>query len=253
MNDPENKKLAFWNQMSERGENSGTQDFILQNLEEKVILENIGICKRVLDVGCGDANLLHLIQSKTAAEAYGVDFSENMIGLAKNRQFAGKATFVIGDMSQITYLMEPHFDLIVSKRSLINLDAFAQQLSVFNDIISLLQPGGFYFMLENVKEGLDRLNQFRIMLDLHEMKVPWHNRYFSEAEIEVLKSQPRVSFVKSVCFSSTYYLISRVLHAKISALNDKEPKYDSVLNQLSLAIPSVGDLGAPRLFIFKKV
>jgi len=238
--------------MSDRRETSGTQDFHLQSLEEKAVLQHIVNCNRVLDVGCGDGRLLQLIQNKTGAKVVGIDFSEKMISLAQNRSFVAEATFVVGDMCEITNLIKPSFDLILSKRSLINLDSFAQQLSVFNHIMSLLSPGGLYLMLENVKEGLDRLNHFRMLLSLHEMKVPWHNRYFSEAEIEVMKVQPGVIFQKALYFSSTYYLVSRVLHAKLSAINDKEPEYDSVLNKISLSIPSVGDLGAPCLFVFMK-
>ena len=53
-------------------------------------------------------------------------------------------------------------------------------------------------------------------------------------------------------FTSTYYLLSRVVYARLAKDRNEELRYDSEINQLALKLPSFGDLGAVRLWVWRR-
>jgi len=246
------KKLQHWNSRASLNRTSGTDDFLLQYLEEKLILEQLKVGQTVLDVGCGDGQLTSKAQARTGAVAVGIDFSPEMIRLAEENCTSKQVNFIVGNMLEVNTLISQKFDVIITKRSLINLDNFNDQLRAFLAIYDLLSPGGYMYCIENTSEGLSRLNLIRESLDLPKMEIPWHNRYFMESEIAELSASSGAIEHPPIEFASTYYLVSRVIYAKIAKDNGEELKYDSDLNLLSLQLPSIGDLGATRMFIFQK-
>ncbi|MBA4319340.1 MAG: hypothetical protein C0412_13140 [Flavobacterium sp.] len=246
------KKIAFWNQRALLDGKGGTNDFIAQQLEEKALLDNFTKCNTVLDVGCGDGKVLDLIHSKFNCHAVGIDFSENFINYCKSKYSKKKIQFYHGDMQEIDKIITTKFDAIITKRSLINLDTFEAQKAVFQKIINILNPGGKFYMIENIVEGLERLNKLRQLFDLDLIEAPWHNRYLSENEIQILSKHPDIELEESINFGSTYYLLSRIVTAKIARNHNEEPRYDSEINLIAKNLPSFGDIGAPNLFIFKK-
>ena len=245
-------KLNFWNDRAKLGQISGTNDFPLQHLEEQAVLQRITPQQKVLDVGCGDGTLLARIQEITKNKVWGLDFSGAMISLCKNKYDSANFAFFQGNMLQIEDFIHEEFDVIITKRSLINLNTFEDQTRAFVSIYSLLKPGGAMYCLENTLDGLDRLNAFRETVGLIKIEAPWHNRYFSEAEIDVLVNLVGATQEQTVEFASTYYLISRVVYAKLAQDRGEQLEYDSELNRISLELPSIGNLGATRMYVFRK-
>lgn len=69
---------------------------------------------RILDVGCGNANLFNLIPNGKY-ELYGVDFSKNMIEEAK-KNCKREATFAIADAEELPF-DDNTFDIVVCNAS----------------------------------------------------------------------------------------------------------------------------------------
>ncbi len=69
----------------------------------------------ILDLGCGNGNVLDLLQQKSDARLYGIDLSEKMIQQAKKR-FGDKVELQIGDAEKLPY-RERFFDIIICNAS----------------------------------------------------------------------------------------------------------------------------------------
>lgn len=52
--------------------------------------------------------------------------------------------------------------------------------------------------------------------------------------------------------ASTYYLLSRLINAKLAAQEGREPAYDSPINQMTLRLPVIGNFGQHRLWVIRK-
>ena len=104
-------------------------------------------------------------------------------------------------------------------------------------------------MCENCQDGLDKVNELRACLELAEIKRPWHNRYFSQGEIMEFSEDGGV-LEKIEHISSTYAFLSRVLNAGLSRDSNVEPKYDAPINKLALKLPSFGEIGQTKIWVW---
>lgn len=102
--------------------------------------------KRVLDVGCGLGEDCKRIE-ENGFDATGIDLSENMLKIEKNKYPNGK--FEIMDMTNITY-PENSFDEIISNCSLIHIptELLPQTLETFKRV---LKPNGKLLLI--LQEG----------------------------------------------------------------------------------------------------
>jgi hypothetical protein len=107
-------------------------------------------------------------------------------------------------------------------------------------------------MCENSKDGLDAINLFRKKTGLEEISSPWHNRYFIESELNDFSKENYMKLIEMNSFTSTYYFLSRVINAWQAKNNSEEPSYDAPINQLSLELPSIGNFGQTKLWIWSK-
>jgi len=247
------QKRFFWDQRARMLAHAGTDDFVLQELEERVILAHIPIGSRVLDVGCGDGRMLEVLAVNRQCEGVGLDFSDTFIERCRSSLKGMPLVFVQGSMLDVEVLIEGDFDVILTKRSLINLDSSSEQFQVLSSLIKFLRPGGLLLVLESTIEGLSRLNQLRAILSLPEMIPPWHNVYISEKELERFGRTSEVAKYDVINFASTYYFLSRVVNAHLAKIEHREARYDDPVNLLALELPALGEFGAPRLHIFTKV
>jgi ubiquinone/menaquinone biosynthesis C-methylase UbiE len=245
------KKLEFWSDRAlNNPDNAGTDDFMLKKIENDVILDNVESNSRILDLGCGNGETLFLLAKYKNCRCVGIDFSEEMLDVAKKRCHNLKVDFYRGSILDIPSDIGL-FDVIVTQRSLINLDSIEQQKKVFNSIFELLEPKGLYLMVETFNDGLKKINELREMLGLYLMEKPWHNLFLNEADINSWQSD--AFFIEEFSrFASTYYLFSRVLYAKLAEINDESLRYDSDINKISCMLPPVGDIGYVQMVKWKK-
>ncbi|HCW52522.1 MAG TPA: SAM-dependent methyltransferase [Clostridium sp.] len=69
----------------------------------------------ILDLGCGNGNILKLLEEKTSSNLYGLDLSDNMISEAKKR-LGKNVTLTVGDSENLPYKNDK-FDVIICNAS----------------------------------------------------------------------------------------------------------------------------------------
>lgn len=69
----------------------------------------------ILDLGCGNGNVLGLLQQKSDANLCGIDLSEKMIKQARQR-FGNRVELQVGDAEKLQY-REQQFDVIICNAS----------------------------------------------------------------------------------------------------------------------------------------
>jgi ubiquinone/menaquinone biosynthesis C-methylase UbiE len=245
---------AYWEDRASLGQSAGTNDLIAKQLEIEAITKHIRDGMRVMDAGCGNGITAVEVAGRFDVDVKGCDFSEEMIRQAREKasgcKLKGSVSFQVADIGNIPRTLGD-FNLIYTERSLINLSGWADQKQAIQDISSFLVDGGLYVMCENSQDGLDRINALREDLGLSRIEPPWHNRYMVDAEIEQC-AIPGVKLEGVQHFSSTYYLLSRVVNAWLAEQEGSAPDYNAPVNQLALKLPPFGDLAQTRIWLWRK-
>lgn len=96
-----NKRAAFWSENSRNMWEEGSRKGIVPLFDRFVPKEGL-----VLDIGCGDGYGSFKLQ-ENGYTVTGVDFSEEMIKLARNHEIEGRLSFVQGDILALPF--ETHF------------------------------------------------------------------------------------------------------------------------------------------------
>lgn len=250
----------FWNERASLGTNSGSDDFLIKELEQKAVMPHFAGKDKVLEIGCGNADTAIMIARNYGCSIVATDFSEKMIGLAqanlndpRNADIKHLITLHCGSVTDTTFIKTlGKFDTVFSQRALINLPSAEEQALAIQNIESVLKLNGIYLMNENCQQGLDKINNLRVLLDLPEISSPWHNRYFNESEIDRYAHE-HFKLISSESFASTYYFLSRVVNAALSNQENKQPAYDAPVNLLARQLPGLFEgMGQSRLWIFQK-
>lgn len=248
------KVLGFWNGRAELLERAGTNDLIAKKLEIANVARHIGDGMRILEIGCGNGITAIELAKRYSVDIVAVDFSEEMIKAARRllsgEALKGTVEFLVGDVRDLPDI-QGAFDVVLTERVLINLPCWEAQAQAIRDISTFLSPGGRYLMCENSMDGLAAINEMREAIGLKSIQPPWHNQYFDEQKLLELDI-PDFDLVRVESYSSTYYFLSRVLNAWFAAQEGKDPAYDAPINQLALALPSIGEFGQGKLWIWQK-
>jgi len=213
---------------------------------------------RVLDLGCGNGYTISFLRETSHENAYfGLDFSEELIDIAKKRQLSG-CEFLEGDARRLPY-NENFFDVVFTERTLINILDWEGQKTALKEIQKVLKPGGYYFMMEGFSDGWENNNKARKECGLPELKVSFHNKYFEKvAFLEFIKDMFAVvepiefgvqwekSFPQN--FLSSHYFIARVLHALVTKGGDL--MNTEFVNFFSF-LPPIGNYSPIQLYILK--
>lgn len=246
--------LDFWNDRARLAELAGSNDFVAKQLEVATLGKYIRPGQRILEVGCGNGFTAVEFARRFEVDVYGIDFSKEMVKaahkLAGESPLKGRVRFDVADVRDLPSA-DSNYDLIYTERVLINLPDWPAQAKAIQDITSRLKPGGRYLMCENSQDGLDRINELREACGLAAVTPPWHNRYLQDGEVAALEIGG-VKLAALECYSSTYYFISRVVNAWLAAQEGQTPQYDAKINQLALLLPSIGEFGQGKLWIWEK-
>lgn len=220
----------------------------------------------ILDIGCGNGySTIELAKEFSTSTIIGVDYSEKMIEQAKiaaNAAGIQNITFFVGDVLSISRhpeLQHLRFDMVLSERCLINLANWDEQKLAILQLRKMLTPEGHLILVENMKDGLEKLNKVRSILDLPPISERWHNFYIPEVEFKEFLDQVKGKLLQPVHvenIGNNYYLMSRVLYAKLASLEGEEPNYDHPINKIAAQLPTFGTEYAcsPNyLMVFKNV
>jgi ubiquinone/menaquinone biosynthesis C-methylase UbiE len=128
--------------------------FAQTDVEEKfrLLLENIGSCQRLVDIGCGWGQFL-VTASDYVAELWGVDESPDQVKYVK--QACPKAKVVICRADRLK-LPDDYFDVAVTSQMLHEVKLFGEESElqrVLHEIRRILVQGGKYLLLDHMDAG----------------------------------------------------------------------------------------------------
>ena len=243
-----NKILKYWNSRASKKFLKCTNDKNLESFETDYFLSVIKKKSTVLDIGCGEGQLLKKLQNKKNCNCYGIDFSPNLIKIAKKK--TKNISFYCLDMTKINkeFFSDVKFDYIITKRSIQNLTSWKEQKKFINQLKYFSSTKTKILLMESSNDGLKNINKMRKKLKLKKIIKPWHNLYFDDVRIKSTKfSGIKLLNIKELF--STYYFISRVLNAAIS----KKPSYNDLLNLIGWKLPQelIKNFSQLRLYQFK--
>lgn len=251
------ERLSFWNNRAKLGFLAGSNDGIAKGLEMEEIQKHLKDGMKILEIGCGNGVTAIEFVKNHNIDILGIDYAEQMVVEAQESynqikdSAKGKVKFAVMKVQEIDAI-EEQFDMIYCERVLINLDSWDEQKDILVKISKLLKEDGIFCMCENSMEGLSTINSFREKVDLEKITPPWHNRYLLESELEDFSKQGVLTIVEKSSFTSTYYFLSRVVNAWQAKQNGEEPSYDSIINKLAIHLPSIGDFGQTKLWVWKR-
>lgn len=225
-----------------------------RNLEIDALLKYIEDNKKILEIGCGNGYTAKEIIQKKKINLTAIDFSEDLIKIAKKQPLyntKGQVLFDIGDAAKLNFPGES-FDIIFTERCLINLLTWGNQKKALSEIHRVLKIEGFFIMLEAFTDGWENINKLREEFALKKIPQPSHNLFFEKEKL--LKfMRPKFKFLKEDNFLSTYYFGSRVLYPVLLKLTmGKEPDYNSRFNGFFAEMPPCGNYSSIKIMVFKK-
>jgi SAM-dependent methyltransferase len=189
--------------------------------------------RRVLDVGCGNGYSTKIYAHRFPMVAFtGLDFSEEMIANAIMNT-PSNCTFVVGDVLNVTSYPEGLFDLILTQRCLQNLPDYPTQRTAIENLLLKKSQDGRLLLMECSRDGVEKLNRLRQKLGRKPIEdiEPWHNHFMIDNDL--------ISGFKAevVHFSSTYMLLSKVIHPRLSLF--------------ACLLPAIGTFGYDKLYIIQ--
>lgn len=246
----------FWNTQARQHHTNlaaTTPDPLAKDLEVAALIRHLDPERDTLEFGCGNGiNILRLL-GHLRARVVGVDYADCMIEAAikalEGHAEMGRVQFIVADiLGELESLGT--FPQIFTSRCLINLPSLDLQVKALENLTRILAPGGRLVLIESVKQGQEKLNDLREMVGLHRIPYHWHNLYLDQPGF--LAHIPRgIRHVATDNFASLYFVISRVFNAKLTP-EGQEPNYLSEINKIAAKLPSFGDCGPLKLFLFER-
>jgi ubiquinone/menaquinone biosynthesis C-methylase UbiE len=234
-------------------------DFNLRDLEIDLGTESIRDGDAVLDVGCGLGVALREYSTRRQIEAFGIDYSEEMIDGAKQRLQETRPDLQIDfRTASVTDLPfeDARFDVVTSHRCLMALLDWELQKDALLEIHRVLKPGGVLVLMEGTFDGLDRLNFYRRQFDLPEIEAGGRDRLltlkFHEQELLGF-TEPHYDLLRTQRFGM-YYFLTRIVQPLLVA--PEKPAYDHKLNEVAKTIarvfPDLEHMGHLVGFVLRK-
>jgi ubiquinone/menaquinone biosynthesis C-methylase UbiE len=213
----------------------------------------------ILDLGCGNGYALARLSASVPPDRlWGIDFSDELLEIARSRQLPG-CTFIQGDARGLPFEAGT-FDFIYTERCLINILDPAEQILALREIARMLKPGGDYLMIECFTDGLANNNKARADCGLPPIQEAYHNRYFEKdcffAAIGgmftvVDEAQFSAEVPLRWNFLSSYYFISRVVYPAM--LHGGEVVRNSEMARFFSFLPQIGNYSPIQAFVLRKI
>ncbi len=253
----------FWGRQAVKygqSQSASWSDHAVIEMEIREIVKYLSAGDRVLDVGCANGYSTVQFASGKRIDIQGIDFIPEMIRQSRARlkglpnKLMGKVDFKVGDITALDR-QKTVYDKVVAIRVLINLKGWNRQLRGLRECVRVLKTGGTLLLSEATLQGWKRLNKFRKEWGLADIPMPPFNQYIDQDKL-IKAASSHLQLIKIVDFASTYYVGTRVLKPLLikalgANINAADP--DMEWNRLFAQLPSWGDYGTQKLFVFKKL
>ena len=251
-----NDLLKVWNDYySDADTDTAIKDKHFFSLEVMSIIRQVSeelvhrprVSLTILELGAGTGYLAksiveHVIEGFGIPVSYvGVDFSEVAIAKANRREIQG-AKFVASDFFEYLNEDKQHYDIVVTQRSIMAILDRNSQLRLLQVIRQHLKDDGLGIFSEGTQQALDKLNYLRERLGVPPFHRIWHSLHVDQGHIRQVFSS-----VDVVDFSSTYWLITRVIYPYF-----QEPQHNTPLHQFAAELPQIGDHGLVKIFLARR-
>jgi len=241
--------------------NTTACDYNLRELEIDTASKYMKNGDKILDVGCGLGYAVVQYAIRRKVNAYGIDYSKNMISGAKKliikheNQLRGTVTFKHASVINLPY-NDNSFDVVSSSRCLMALLDWKIQQKALIEIHRVLKKGGKLVLMEGTFDGLKRLNDARNEFNLAPIEAGGKDRLFT------LKFHEKVLLdfcstyykCKKIKRFGMYYFLTRIVQPLLVAPNS--PRYDHKINEIAKQIarkyPDFKGLGHLVTFILEK-
>ncbi len=251
----------YWNsQAAAHGQSPAASwsDEPVIHLEMREISKYLSDGDRVLDIGCANGYSTVQLASRKAIDIVGLDYVPSMIEHANLRLSAlpalkDKVKFRVGDITSLA-IPDGFYDKVIVVRVIINLGDWQRQLLGLREAARVLKPGGTLLLSEATVQGWQKLNSFRREWHLSEIPIPPFNTYLDEDSVVAALSS-ELELVEILNFASSYFVGTRVLKPlliKALGLDLDVANPEMHWNRWFSQLPSAGDYGTQKLFVFRK-
>jgi ubiquinone/menaquinone biosynthesis C-methylase UbiE len=253
---------AFWTRQAiEHGQspNASWSDQRVIEMEIRELISRMDDGDRVLDVGCANGYSTIQFASQRAIKIRGLDYIPEMVEEARNRlrrlpaAIPGEVEFDVGNILELAEAADT-YDKLVVIRVLINLGDWTNQVKALRECARVLRQGGVLLLSEATLQGWNKLNDLRREWELHEIAMPGFNSYLDEEKV-INSMGADLELVELVNFASTYFVGTRLLKPLLAkAIGGKLDPADpnAEWNRWFSTLPSWGDYGTQKLFVFRK-
>jgi ubiquinone/menaquinone biosynthesis C-methylase UbiE len=175
---------------------------------------------RILDLGCGTGRFSEALSARFNAEVIGLDPSQKMLKLAREKQRDGRVHYRLGRAEAIP-LPSEHVDVVFMSMSLHH---FTDPIAAAQECRRVLQPNGRVFIRTGTRERIDSYP---------------YTRFFASSRPEMEKVLPSLAGIRDTFAAAGLHMIaSRIITQTIapdwSVYAEKlAAGGDSVLAQLS--------------------
>lgn len=232
------------------------EDSYVREAEKKFVfsvLEKKNMSKmHISDWGCGNGQLLSELANRWSCQLSGIEFTPILHELAGQRNH--DIDLRLGDMT-VEENCPKECDVIITKRSLINVLDRKEQRQVLQNIRNSLKDRGYYIMLESFYEPLVNLNRAREEMGLKTLEQPEHNLYLNDPLLNYMEGKCGFKMLKTSLpshYLSTHFYTTRVLHEALRPEGGKI-KHGEFVKFFDLALPpSIGNYSPLKFYCFQK-
>lgn len=208
---------------------------------------------RVLDLGCANGHSTIAVNRPGDSLVWAVDSNSSAVDIARkllNDKGMHGIEFVVGEMTSLNFDRE-YFDAVYAKRALSNLSSRREQQKAIKGASDTLKTGGRFYIFDIFEEGYARLNLLRSRFGLKEVPLPFHCLPLTDKFVRN-STRNYFSLIREEDPTSTYYVLSRVLIPSLFGPFGIEPKSKSIKNLVFSLLPSFGNVGVNKLYVFDK-
>ena len=200
---------------------------------------------KLLELGSGSGYLASSICSKILKKStydyLGIDFSQKAIDKAKKRKIKN-CTFIQNDFLNFFHETTDVFDIIITQRSIMAIMNNKQQKELLLLIKKHMKSNSIGIFSEVTKQAFKKIQLLRKKINLPPLEKVWHSIYLDEIIFSQIFSNSKI-----IDFSSTYWLITRVIYPFF-----EEPIHNTMLHKFASTLSQQGDYGLVKMVIVKK-